>query len=89
MRQDEIGVAPRRRFAALWAWLAAAFAITVWSVTFASTRVLLRDYSSLEIMVLRLVIAWAVLKGARVLGRMRAEGGAPRRAPSPASSPPL
>ena len=81
MRQDEIGVAPRRRFAALWAWLAAAFAITVWSVTFASTRVLLRDYSSLEIMVLRLVIAWAVLKGARVLGRMRAEGGAPRRAP--------
>lgn len=42
-------------------YLSAAFAVVVWGVTFASTRVLLEDFSSLEILVLRFGIAWAVL----------------------------
>jgi drug/metabolite transporter (DMT)-like permease len=67
---------PVSRLSALWAWLAAAFAIVVWSVTFASTRVLLRHYSSLEIMVFRLVIAWTVLRGIAVFGRRRCAAGA-------------
>lgn len=44
------------------AWIAAAFALLVWGVTFASTRVLLVDFSALEIMVVRFVIAWAALR---------------------------
>ena len=42
-------------------WLPAAFAIAVWGVTFASTRALLADFSSLEILVLRFSLAWAAL----------------------------
>ena len=45
----------------LLAYLAATFAIVVWGVTFASTRVLLEDFSALEILILRFGIAWAAL----------------------------
>jgi len=38
--------------------LYAAFALLVWGVTFASTRALLFDFSALEIMVVRFVMAW-------------------------------
>ena len=38
--------------------LAAAFVILVWGVTFASTRALLVDFSSLEILVLRFALAF-------------------------------
>ena len=41
----------------------AAFVILVWGVTFASTRSLLLDFSSLEILVLRFAFAWFVLVG--------------------------
>ena len=40
--------------------LAVAFAIVVWGVTFASTRALLVDFSSFEILVLRFSLAWAL-----------------------------
>jgi len=36
-------------------WAFAAVAIVVWGVTFASTRTLLEEFSSFEILVLRLV----------------------------------
>jgi len=42
-------------------WLVAAFVIVVWGMTFASTRVLLVDYSALEILVIRFVLAWVTL----------------------------
>lgn len=42
-------------------YLAAAFAIVVWGVTFTSTRVLLYEFSSLEILLLRFSLAWTVL----------------------------
>ena len=42
-------------------WVAAAIAIVVWGVTFASTRVLLEDFSALEIQVIRFALAWFVL----------------------------
>lgn len=45
------------------AYLAAAFAIVVWSVTFASTRALLRDFSAFEILIVRFVMAWVALWG--------------------------
>ena len=41
----------------------AAFVILVWGVTFGSTRSLLLDFSSLEILVLRFAVAWLVLVG--------------------------
>ncbi len=50
-------------------WLSAGVAILVWGVTFASTRVLLEDFSALEINIVRFALAWAVL----------AVGGALRR----------
>lgn len=43
------------------AYLAAVFAIVVWSVTFTNIRALLADFSSLEILVVRFAMAWAVL----------------------------
>jgi hypothetical protein len=43
------------------AYLAALFAIVTWSVTFANIRALLTDFSSLEILVVRFAMAWAVL----------------------------
>ena len=42
-------------------WIAAAIAIVVWSVTFASTRVLLEDFSALEINIARFALAWVAL----------------------------
>ena len=44
-------------------WFATLYAIIVWGVTFASTRVLLEDFSSLEILVLRFSLAWVTLWG--------------------------
>jgi drug/metabolite transporter (DMT)-like permease len=41
--------------------LALAFVIVVWGVTFASTRALLEDFSSFEILALRFSLAWAAL----------------------------
>jgi len=52
-------------------WIAAAIAIVVWGVTFASTRVLLADFSALEILVLRFALAFAALW---VAGRRGGEG---------------
>jgi len=43
--------------------LYAAFALLVWGVTFANSRALLFDFSALEIMVVRFVMAWVVLCG--------------------------
>ena len=55
-------------------WAFAAVAIVVWGVTFASTRVLLEDFSSLEILVLRFSIAWAALWGISVCPRRGRRG---------------
>ena len=57
-------------------YFAAVFAIVVWGVTFASTRVLLEDFSSLEILVLRFGIAWAALWMWEMFSRI---GRRPRR----------
>ncbi len=43
------------------AYLAALFAIVTWSVTFTNIRALLAEFSSLEILVVRFAMAWAVL----------------------------
>ena len=58
-------------------WLPAAIAIVVWGVTFASTRALLEDFSSLEILLLRFSLAWMALWGFSVCPR---RGRAPHRA---------
>ena len=42
-------------------WVAAAIAIVVWGVTFASTRVLLEEFSALEINIARFALAWVAL----------------------------
>jgi len=42
-------------------WIAAGIAIAVWGVTFASTRVLLEDFSALEINIARFALAWVAL----------------------------
>lgn len=42
-------------------YLAAAFSIVVWGVTFVNTRALLGEFSSFEIMVVRFALAWAAL----------------------------
>ena len=47
----------------------AAFVILVWGVTFGSTRSLLLDFSSLEILVLRFAVAWLVLVGIGLVDR--------------------
>lgn len=47
----------------------AAFVILVWGVTFVSTRSLLLDFSSLEILVLRFAVAWLVLVGIGLVDR--------------------
>ena len=58
----------RRRFSG---WIAAGFAIAVWGVTFASTRVLLEDFSALEINIARFGLAWVALALGGVLRRSR------------------
>jgi len=50
-------------------YAASAFAIIAWGLTFASTRSLLSGFSALEIMVLRFIMAWAVLRLMEVLRR--------------------
>ena len=50
-------------------WLCAIFSIIIWGVTFASTRLLLLDFSSLEILVLRFAVAWLVLVGIGLFDR--------------------
>ena len=57
------------RLKSFWPWVCAVFAICVWGVTFASTRSLLYEFSSLEIQILRFGIAWLVLAAARLVGR--------------------
>ena len=42
-------------------WIAAGIAIAVWGVTFASTRVLLEEFSALEINIARFALAWVAL----------------------------
>ncbi len=42
-------------------WLLVALVIAIWGVTFASTRVLLADFSALEVLLLRFGIAYAAL----------------------------
>ena len=42
-------------------WVAAAIAIVVWGVTFASTLVLLEEFSALEINIARFALAWVAL----------------------------
>ena len=45
------------------AWVAAVVVIVIWGMTFANTRVLLEDFSALEILVVRFGLAWAALWG--------------------------
>ena len=49
----------------------AAFVILFWGVTFASTRVLLEDFSALEIQVVRFGLAWLALWMAGVCGGVK------------------
>jgi len=66
---------------AMLAYLAAAFAIVVWSVTFASTRALLVEFSAFEILIVRFVLAWAALWGVEWFQRRDGQGeGAARPA---------
>ena len=58
-----------QRLANLGGWGAAAVAILVWGVTFANTRVLLEDFSALEINILRFGLAWLVLWGGAVVDK--------------------
>jgi drug/metabolite transporter (DMT)-like permease len=63
-----------KRLGALSGWGAAAVAILVWGVTFANTRMLLEDFSALEINILRFGLAWLVLWGSAAIGKC---GGRP------------
>ena len=54
-------------------WVSAGFVILAWGVTFANTRALLRDFSALEIQLLRFALAWLALLAGE--GRRRAEAG--------------
>ena len=42
-------------------WAAVIAVIVVWGVTFASTRVLLEEFSALEINIARFALAWMAL----------------------------
>lgn len=52
-------------------WLSAVIAIVVWGVTFASTRVLLEEFSALEINIARFGLAWVTLALGEMLWRSR------------------
>ncbi len=60
-------------------WAAVAAVILVWGVTFASTRVLLEEFSALEINIVRFALAWTALAAGGMLRRRRSDfrGGAP------------
>lgn len=55
---EDVSVVSCRAFSS---WVFAAIAILIWGVTFASTRILLVDFSALEILVIRFALAWVVL----------------------------
>lgn len=61
-----------------WALVSAAVAILAWSVTFTTTKALLFDFSSQEILVIRFLFAWAVLR-CMDTGRRRSGAQQPRR----------
>ena len=42
-------------------WIAATFTLIVWSLTFVNTRMLLTEFSALEIQLLRFALAWGAL----------------------------
>ena len=50
-----------------WSWVSAGFVILAWGVTFANTRALLRDFSALEIQLLRFALAWLTLRAGELL----------------------
>lgn len=52
-------------------WLLASVAIVVWGVTFASTRVLLEEFSALEINIARFGLAWVALAAGGMMRRVR------------------
>ena len=52
-----------------WSWVSAGFVILAWGVTFANTRALLRDFSALEIQLLRFALAWLALRAGELLPR--------------------
>lgn len=59
-------------------WAAVIAVIVVWGVTFASTRVLLEEFSALEINIARFALAWVALacfvlwsRACRVIGMVR------------------
>ena len=54
-------------------WGACVVALFVWGVTFASTRVLLEEFSALEINIVRFALSWAVLACATMVGRAHAD----------------
>ena len=56
-------------------WVFAAIAIAVWGVTFASTRTLLEDFSSIEILLLRFSLAWVALWGIERFRGVARDGG--------------
>ena len=59
-------------------WIAAGIAIAVWGVTFASTRVLLEEFSALEINIARFGLAWAALAAGGMMRRLRGGLGTDR-----------
>ena len=76
--KGEVGLPPTR-YSVLSGWGAAAVAILVWGVTFANTRVLLEDFSALEINLIRFGLAWLALWCIAVVGKC----GRPRAEVSP------
>ena len=50
-------------------WVSAGVVILAWGVTFANTRALLRDFSALEIQLLRFALAWLALRAGELLPR--------------------
>ena len=64
-------------------WFKVACVICVWGVTFASTRILLVDFSAFEILVLRFALAYIALWVCCVVGRCArtSERGTPRGRP--------
>ena len=58
-------------------WVSAGFVILAWGVTFANTRALLRDFSALEIQLLRFALAWRALLQAAFVVRHAEEAPGP------------
>ena len=60
---------------ALCRWIYLAIVITIWGVTFASTRAMLVDFSSFEILVLRFALAFGALWVMELVMRVSKRGG--------------